>query len=157
MLLVIFCMIILYSMKHKSRRRRQIKKSYRITRTRRGGNTDLLLEYKRKYTNLIETASPKLSPLRKFDRSLYDNTMNELGKVIEKYYIELPEDSNMLNSVVEIGVTNSNTITTEQISNMIQFINFVIESRNSKRSYLGYGNFKHTFRPMANLFQFYQQ
>jgi hypothetical protein len=83
--------------------------------------------------------------------------MNELGKVIEKYYIVLPEDSNMLNSVVEIGVTNSNTITTEQISNMIQFINFVIESRNSKRSYLGYGNFKHTFRPMANLFQFYQQ
>jgi hypothetical protein len=113
------------------------------------------LEYKRQYKNLIETPSPKLSATRKFDRSLYDNTMNELGKVIEKYHIELPEDYDMLNNAVEMGVTNSNTINTDQISSMIQLIDFVIESRNSKRTYVGLGNFKHTLRPMTDLFQSY--
>ena len=145
-------------MKHKSRRgRRQIKRSYKRTRARRGGNTDLLLDYRRQYINLNETASRNLSPLRKFDRSLYDNTMNELGKVIEKYRIKFPENYAALEDAIEIGVTSSNTITTEQISSIIHLIDFVIESRNSKRGYLGYGNFKHTFRQMANLFQFYQQ
>ena len=143
-------------MKHKSRRvRRQIKRPHRRTRASRGGNTDLLLDYRRQYTNLIETPSLNLSATRKFDRSLYDNTMNEVGKVIDKYHIEFPENYDMLTNAVEMGATNSNTINTDQISNMIHLIDFVIEARNSKRSPFGFGNFKHTIRPMTDLFKSY--
>lgn len=119
------------------------------SRSSNGGNTDLLLEsrnyflrnqnYGKSIFPLFTTGSPA--------REEYDKAMTEIKRIVEKYKIKIDKPT-LYKEVNDFGEMRTN-LSSEDIQQIVDLIDYIIRARNSKRtSWLG--NFKHTVvRPMT--------